>query len=46
MAEHRAELTRLDPAIGDGDHGTNIDRGMRKAVEKLAGVPEAIVGAR
>ena len=29
------ELTQLDTAIGDGDHGTNMDRGMRKAVEKL-----------
>ena len=35
MAEHRAELVRLDTAIGDGDHGTNMDRGMRKALEKL-----------
>jgi dihydroxyacetone kinase-like protein len=35
MAEHREELVRLDTAIGDGDHGTNMDRGMRKAVEKL-----------
>jgi dihydroxyacetone kinase-like protein len=35
MAEHRAELVRLDTAIGDGDHGTNMDRGMRKALEKI-----------
>ncbi|MGA2929050.1 MAG: dihydroxyacetone kinase subunit DhaL [Solirubrobacteraceae bacterium] len=35
MAEHREELVRLDTAIGDGDHGTNMDRGMRKAIEKL-----------
>jgi phosphoenolpyruvate---glycerone phosphotransferase subunit DhaL len=35
MAEHRQELVRLDTAIGDGDHGTNMDRGMRKALEKL-----------
>ncbi len=35
MEEHREELVRLDTAIGDGDHGTNMDRGMRKAVEKL-----------
>jgi dihydroxyacetone kinase-like protein len=32
---HRAELVRLDTAIGDGDHGTNMDRGMRKVLEKL-----------
>jgi dihydroxyacetone kinase-like protein len=35
VAEHRDELTKLDQAIGDGDHGTNMDRGMRKAVERL-----------
>jgi dihydroxyacetone kinase-like protein len=35
MAEHRQELVRLDTAIGDGDHGTNMNRGMQKAVEKL-----------
>jgi phosphoenolpyruvate---glycerone phosphotransferase subunit DhaL len=35
MTEHREELVRLDTAIGDGDHGTNMDRGMRKALESL-----------
>jgi dihydroxyacetone kinase-like protein len=35
--EHRAELVRLDTAIGDGDHGTNLDRGMHKVLEKLEG---------
>jgi dihydroxyacetone kinase-like protein len=35
IAEHRQELVRLDTAIGDADHGTNMDRGMRAAVEKL-----------
>jgi phosphoenolpyruvate---glycerone phosphotransferase subunit DhaL len=43
--EHRGELVRLDTAIGDGDHGTNMDRGMRKAVEKLEGTEGADVGA-
>ncbi|NVI90014.1 dihydroxyacetone kinase subunit DhaL, partial [Actinomadura sp. BRA 177] len=28
-------LTRLDAAIGDGDHGHNLDRGFRAAVEAL-----------
>jgi dihydroxyacetone kinase-like protein len=46
VSEHRGELTRLDQAIGDGDHGTNLERGMRKAVEKLAGMPEGDVGAQ
>jgi dihydroxyacetone kinase-like protein len=45
VAEHRAELVRLDTAIGDGDHGTNMDRGMRKALEKLEGVQGDDIGA-
>jgi dihydroxyacetone kinase-like protein len=45
MAEHRGELVRLDTAIGDGDHGTNMDRGMRKALEKLEAQEQSDVGA-
>ena len=44
MAEHRTELTQLDTAIGDGDHGTNMDRGMRKAVERLDGLEGDDIG--
>ncbi|GAA4482739.1 dihydroxyacetone kinase subunit DhaL [Actinoallomurus oryzae] len=29
-------LTRLDSAIGDGDHGSNLDRGLRAAAEALS----------
>lgn len=36
----RDELTRLDQAIGDGDHGTNLDRGMTAAAGALtSGTP-------
>ncbi|WP_268236877.1 dihydroxyacetone kinase subunit DhaL [Tersicoccus solisilvae] len=35
MAEHRRELIDLDRAIGDGDHGENMDRGFSAAREKL-----------
>jgi phosphoenolpyruvate---glycerone phosphotransferase subunit DhaL len=45
IAERRVELVRLDTAIGDGDHGTNMDRGMRKALEKLDGVDAGDIGA-
>ena len=45
VAACRAELVKLDTAIGDGDHGTNMDRGMRKAVEKLDGVESDDIGA-
>ncbi|HEX6446343.1 MAG TPA: dihydroxyacetone kinase subunit DhaL [Streptosporangiales bacterium] len=37
VAEHKVALTDLDRAIGDGDHGINMDRGMRAVVEKLGG---------
>jgi dihydroxyacetone kinase-like protein len=45
MATHRTELTQLDTAIGDGDHGTNMDRGMRKAVERLDSLEDGDIGA-
>jgi phosphoenolpyruvate---glycerone phosphotransferase subunit DhaL len=37
VADHRDELTALDSAIGDADHGTNMDRGMTAVVGALAG---------
>jgi dihydroxyacetone kinase-like protein len=45
MAEHRQELVALDTAIGDGDHGTNMNRGMTKAVEKLGASEQDDPGA-
>ena len=33
--EHREELIELDRAIGDSDHGENVDRGFRAVVEKM-----------
>jgi dihydroxyacetone kinase-like protein len=35
VAENKEALTDLDAAIGDGDHGENMDRGMRAAVAAL-----------
>jgi phosphoenolpyruvate---glycerone phosphotransferase subunit DhaL len=35
VAEHRVELIQLDRAIGDGDHGENLDRGFQAVVSKL-----------
>jgi len=35
IAEHRVELTDLDSAIGDADHGSNMDRGMQAVCAKL-----------
>ena len=45
ISEHRVELVRLDTAIGDGDHGTNMERGMRAAVEKLEATEGDDIGA-
>ncbi len=36
VAEHRSELMELDRAIGDGDHGENLDRGFTAVTAKLA----------
>jgi phosphoenolpyruvate---glycerone phosphotransferase subunit DhaL len=45
VAENRAYLTKLDGAIGDGDHGTNMDRGMKKALERLEATDSEDIGA-
>lgn len=41
IAEHRVELITLDRAIGDGDHGENMDRGFQAVVAKLDAAPAA-----
>ena len=38
MEENRRYLTKLDSEIGDGDHGNNMHRGFRAALERLEGV--------
>ena len=35
MEANKEYLTELDSAIGDGDHGINMDRGMRAVLPKL-----------
>jgi phosphoenolpyruvate---glycerone phosphotransferase subunit DhaL len=45
VAENRAYLTKLDGAIGDGDHGTNMDRGMKKVLERLQTTDGDDIGA-
>jgi dihydroxyacetone kinase-like protein len=45
VAENRSYLTKLDGAIGDGDHGTNMDRGMKKALERLEATDGDDIGA-
>jgi dihydroxyacetone kinase-like protein len=38
LHEQRDYLTQLDAAIGDADHGTNMDRGFSAVVAKLDGL--------
>src|SRR6185369_3974310 len=47
MIEHAEELTSLDQAIGDGDHGLNMKRGFEAVIATLEGLakkplPDAI----
>jgi dihydroxyacetone kinase-like protein len=45
MRQNRDYLTRLDAAIGDADHGANMDRGFQVAVQKLGNEPPNDIGA-
>jgi dihydroxyacetone kinase-like protein len=45
IAENREHLTELDAAIGDADHGSNMDRGMKAAVATLDDSPQANAAA-
>lgn len=40
VAEHAEELTGLDAAIGDADHGANMKRGLAAAVDALDAASE------
>jgi phosphoenolpyruvate---glycerone phosphotransferase subunit DhaL len=44
IAAGRECLTRLDADIGDGDHGTNMDRGFQAVLTKLPGVADKDIG--
>jgi dihydroxyacetone kinase-like protein len=45
LTENKAYLTDLDSAIGDGDHGVNMDRGFKAVVEKLLSDSDQDIGA-
>jgi phosphoenolpyruvate---glycerone phosphotransferase subunit DhaL len=45
VAENREYLTRLDSAIGDADHGINMDRGMTAVREHLPTLRDGQAGA-
>ena len=44
IADQRELLTQLDSAIGDADHGANLDRGLTAVVAAIADVDQATPG--
>ncbi len=45
LSENKDYLTRLDSAIGDADHGANMDRGFAAVMDKLPSVADKDIGA-
>jgi dihydroxyacetone kinase-like protein len=45
VSAHKDELTELDSAIGDADHGINMDRGMQAVIAKLEGSESPDIGS-
>ncbi len=45
MRDNKEYLTQLDSAIGDADHGINMDRGFQAILAKLPTLPDGDVGA-
>lgn len=44
LDENKKYLTQLDAAIGDADHGINMDRGFKKVMTQLPGVADKDIG--
>ncbi len=44
IKENKELLTDLDRAIGDGDHGLNMNKGFKSVIEKLEGVKDKDCG--
>lgn len=45
VKEQRDYLTQLDAAIGDADHGINLDRGFSTVLTRLPGVADKDIGS-
>lgn len=45
VEQHKDELTELDAAIGDADHGINLDRGFKKVIQQLPTVSDKDIGS-
>ncbi|MCS6131346.1 dihydroxyacetone kinase subunit L [Clostridium botulinum] len=44
IEENKLYLSELDAAIGDGDHGLNMNKGFKAVVEKIKDLPEDDLG--
>ncbi len=44
LKENREYLTQLDAAIGDADHGANMDRGFKAVMTKLPEIADKDIG--
>ncbi len=44
LAENRDYLTQLDAAIGDADHGANMDRGFKAIIKKMPEMSQMDIG--
>lgn len=44
LAENRDYLTQLDAAIGDADHGANMDRGFKAVLNKMPEMADKDIG--
>ena len=44
IAENSSYLTQLDSAIGDADHGANMDRGFKAVLNKLPEIEDKDIG--
>ncbi|MBH8554579.1 dihydroxyacetone kinase subunit L [Nostocaceae cyanobacterium CENA357] len=45
IEQNKEYLTELDAAIGDADHGINMDRGFKKAIAQLPNVADQDIGS-
>jgi dihydroxyacetone kinase-like protein len=45
VAENKDYLTQLDSAIGDADHGINMNRGFQAVIAKVDGQTPGDIGA-
>lgn len=45
IEQNKDYLTELDSAIGDADHGINMDRGFKKVMSQLPGVADKDIGS-